>query len=275
MPLVLRSLLFVTLAVALARPQSVLGRERRATRGVAIVVALDASSSMTARDFPGPQGLLTRREAARSTLERFVAARPDDLIGLVSFARLPDSSCAPTLDHDFVIETAAALGTTTPDQDGTNLGDALVWALRDVQGTGSPRRVIVLLTDGRNEPGLAEALEPEAAATLVRQQGVVLHTIAIGARAEQTSAVEGMTSGPDHERLRRLAALGGGDFFEAANSQALERVFEQIDRLERRAIQGTIRLRYREHFGPWALAALGLLVTDRLLNAGRFRRLPG
>jgi Ca-activated chloride channel family protein len=206
---------------------------------------------------------------------RFVAARPDDLIGLVTFARLPDSSCAPTLDHGFLIETAAALGTTTPDQDGTNLGDALAWALRDLQGTGSPRRVIVLLTDGRNEPGLAEALEPEAAATLIRQQGVVLHTIAIGARAERSAAHGDTPSGPDRERLQRLAALAGGAFFEAADTQALERVFEQIDRLERGPIQGTIRLRYREHFGPWALAALALLLTERLWSAGRFRRLPG
>ena len=119
------------LAVALARPQTVGGVTRIAGQGVAIVVALDQSSSMKAADFPADRGTrrISRLEAAKTTFTRFVEGRPDDLIGLVVFANYPDLACPPTLDHRSLVETVAAIGPARPGDDGTNIGDAIAGAL--------------------------------------------------------------------------------------------------------------------------------------------------
>ena len=120
------------LAVALARPQTVGGETRIAGQGVAIVVALDQSSSMKAVDFPADRGtrLISRLEAAKTTFMRFVEGRSDDLIGLVVFANYPDLACPPILDHAFLIETRRGGATARPGDDGTNIGDAIAWVSR-------------------------------------------------------------------------------------------------------------------------------------------------
>ena len=106
LPPLLRGLAIAALAVALARPQTVGGETRIAGKGVAIVVALDQSSSMKTVDFPADRGtrMISRLDAAKETFERFVEGRPDDLIGLVAFAKLPDLVCPPTLDHPWLVE---------------------------------------------------------------------------------------------------------------------------------------------------------------------------
>ena len=132
LPAVLRGLAIGGLAVALARPQTVGGMTRIAGQGVAIVVALDQSSSMNAVDFPTDRGtrLISRLEAAKTTFTRFVEGRPDDLIGLVVFANYPDLACPPILDHAFLIETrrrgalGACRGTTAPTSATRSPGDS-------------------------------------------------------------------------------------------------------------------------------------------------------
>ncbi len=182
LPLALRSLAIACLAVALARPQTVGGREYIAGRGVVIVAAIDQSSSMNARDFPSPVGpTLSRLEAAKATFSRFVVGRPDDLIGLVAFANYPDLRCAPTLDHDFLLETVRQLRSARPGEDGTNIGDAIAWSLESLVESPPRKKVLILLTDGQNEPAVPEPLDPELGARLARELGVTLHTIAIGA----------------------------------------------------------------------------------------------
>jgi Ca-activated chloride channel family protein len=129
LPALLRGLALGALAIALARPQTVGGVIRIAAQGVAIVVALDQSSSMNAVDFPTDRDTrrISRLKAAKDTFIRFVAGRPDDLIGLCVFANYPDLACPPTLDHRFLAETADAIGPARPGDDGTNIGAAIAW----------------------------------------------------------------------------------------------------------------------------------------------------
>ena len=131
MPGILRGLALRALAVALARPQTVGGTTRIASHGVAIVVALDQSSSMRTVDFPVDRETrrISRLEAAKTTFTRFVEGRPDDLIGLVVFANYPDLSCPPTTDHRFLIESVETIRPARPGDDGTNIGDAMALAL--------------------------------------------------------------------------------------------------------------------------------------------------
>jgi Ca-activated chloride channel family protein len=298
-PVLLRGLAIAALVVALARPQSVGGTTWIAGRGVAIVVALDRSPSMSTADFPaGPQPpdpdrgtaptatATTRLDAARTTFVRFVEGRPDDLIGLVQFANEPDLACPPTLDHDFLIEQARALAPARPEENGTNIGDAIVWSLDALRRTSPGKRVIVLISDGRNNPARtsdARPTDPEAAAGLARALGVTLHTIAIGKEGgivrtpepvTKLDRVAGEVEGPDRVLLERLAQRGGGRAFAATDAPALDQVFQTIDALEKSPVRGAIRTRYREEYAPWVGMALVCLALDRLLSAGRFRRLP-
>jgi Ca-activated chloride channel family protein len=283
-PPALRGLAIAGLAVALARPQTVGGHTRIAGKGVAIVVVLDHSSSMKTMDFPADRGTRTisRLEAAKETLARFVEGRPDDLIGLITFANLPDFVWQPDPNHGIVAGHAKGLRPARPGDDGTNIGDAIVKGIDALVWASPRRKVLVLLTDGHNQPAVSKAADPEWAATLARDFGITLHTIGIGRpggiirdvdrKTQQPSMTE--VAGPNIELLETLARTTGGISRLAVDADSLARVFHEIDQLEKSDIRGQMLTRYNEHFALCAGIALGLLILDRLLAQGRLRRLP-
>jgi Ca-activated chloride channel family protein len=281
-PWILKGTAIACLAVAMARPQSPGGRVRVAGRGVAIVALIDRSSSMKAVDFPSPEGPVSRLEAAKVTLSRFIQAREDDLVGLVKFANYPDLDAAPTLDQSFLLEAVRSIRPAGQVDDGTNLGDAIAFGLGAIRDAPTRRRALILLTDGRNAPSVPRPVDPVVAAGLAGELGVRLYTIAIGRPAEakktgEPSKSEGLaldSEGPDLALLARLADVGGGRAFVATDSEALEGVFREIDALEKSPVAGTVRTLYREEYAPWASAALALLAVDLVWVSGRFRRLP-
>ncbi|MEO6811609.1 MAG: VWA domain-containing protein [Isosphaeraceae bacterium] len=281
-PTACRALAVVALAVALARPQSIGGQTRIKGRGVAIVAAIDNSGSMRL-GYRVPDSLpITRLDAAKQTFAQFVQGRPNDLIGLATFANYADLSCPPTLDHRFVLESVQTLKPARPGDDGTNLGEAIAVALKALRPTSPKKKVLILLTDGRNRPAVPDPIDPNEMARLAKDLGVTLHAIAIGRGGGLDRPVESVTglplpaedTSPDFALLQTLADLGGGRLFAADDAQSLARVFKTIDRLETSPVTGTIRTRYREEFPPWVVGALALLVLDRLLSSGRLRRLP-
>jgi Ca-activated chloride channel homolog len=284
LPALLRGLAIGCLAVALARPQTVGGTTYIAGQGVAIVVALDNSSSMNTADFPTDLGtrLISRIDAAKNTFLAFVQNRYDDLIGLVVFANYPELACPPILDHGFLQETIGSVRSAQVGEDGTNIGDAIAWGLDALLAAPPKRKVLVLLTDGNNEPAVPRPLDPEQAAILARDLGVTIHTIAIGRARGTTQGIDPGArlpvvkdvAGPNLPLLEHLAQITGGHFFVATSADALTGVFRAIDSLEKSPVRGQILTRYNEHYAPWAGFALGLLVCDRLLSLGRLRRLP-
>ena len=225
---------------------------------------------------------ISRLEAAKATFARFVEGRPDDLIGLVVFANYPDLTCPPTLDHRFLVENAAAIRPARPGDDGTNIGDAIAVALEALRKTTPSKKVLVLLTDGNNEPAVPHPLDPEQAATLARDLGVTCTRspsgrpggIVRGTDPDTKLPVMAEVEGPNLALLERLATITGGRSFVATDADALDEVFQTISTLEKSPIKGEIRTRYDEHFAPWAGLALALLLIDRLLVAGPLRRLP-
>ena len=284
LPAWLRGLAIASLAVALARPQTVGGETRIAGQGVAIIVILDQSSSMKAMDFPADRGtrMISRLEAAQTTFRHFVEGRNDDLIGAVAFANYPDLVCTPTLDHVFLVESVSTIQPARPGEDGTNIGDAIVEALDAVLVAPPRKKVLVLLTDGNNEPAVPKPYDPVSASILARDWGVILHTIAIGRAGRIVRGVDPDTqqpamaeiAGPNLPLLKQMAELTGGSAFTATDTDALDAVFKKIDELEKSPVRGRILTRYDEHYAPWAGFALALLVFDRLLARGRLRRLP-
>lgn len=284
-PSAMKSAAIACLAVALARPQTIGGQVRVAGKGVAIEVAIDRSSSMTTEDFPTPTGQLSRLKAAKNTLERFIAARTDDLIGIVAFANIPDRIVPPTLDHAFALDAVRSIGPARAGEGGTSLGLAIAMSLGELRTVKTPRKVVILMTDGRDSPSASESFKPvapEAAARLAKRLGITLHTIAIGAphgtprnADPEKPGIDVMAdSGPDLERLASLAALGGGRSFTATDAGELEAVFAALDSLEKSNVVGTIHTQYREGYPWWVAAAVLLLLLDRLLEAGPLRRLP-
>ena len=283
-PVAARCGVVACVVIAMARPQTIGGRTRIAGQGVAIVVALDQSSSMNTPDFPeGPdRPPISRLGAARRTVASFIAGRPDDLIGLLVFANYPDFAAQLTLDHAFLRETVEQVRSARPGDDGTNLGDAIIWGLDALKDATPRKKVLILLTDGRNAPAVPNPTDPLRAAQIASDLGVTLHTIAVGTGGVVTLAVDPITGlgpaaeveGPDHELLARLAERGGGRAFFATDSNTLKTVFDTIDALEKSPVRGLVRTRYREEFAPWAVAALGLILVDRFLSVGWLRRLP-
>jgi Ca-activated chloride channel family protein len=282
LPAVLRGLAVAGLAVALARPQTVGGVTRIAGQGIAIIVVLDHSSSMNAVDFPTDRGtrLISRLKAAKTTVNRFIAGRSDDLIGLVVFANLPELALPAILDHDFLMETVDAVRSAGPADNGTNIGDAIALGLDALLAATPKKKVLVLLTDGNNEPAVPHPLDPEQAATLARDLGVTLHTIAIGRTGAAERGVDPQlprpvqAEGPNVALLERMAQLAGGRSFVATDADALDEVFRTLDALEKSPVRGQKPTRYNEHYGRWAGLALALLVLERFLAQGRLRRLP-
>jgi Ca-activated chloride channel family protein len=239
---------------------------------------------MKTADFPADRDTrkITRLDAAKTTFTKFVAGRTDDLVGLVVFANYPDLVCPPTLDHRFLVDAVAAVRVARPGDDGTNIGDAIALALDSLRKTTPSKKVLVLLTDGNNEPAVPRPLDPVKAAELARDLGVTLHTIAIGrpggvvrdTDADSKAPIVTEVQGPNIPLLERLAKITGGRSFVAADADALGEVFKTIDALEKSEVRSEIRTRYNEHFARWAILALGFLCVDRLLVSGKLRKLP-
>lgn len=284
-PGLMQILAISSLAIALARPQTVGGRTRIAARGVAIEVVIDRSASMSAADFPTPTGRSTRLDAAKATLETFVRERPDDLIGIVAFADVARRAAPPTLDHAFVLDACRSIRPALSGEGGTNLGHAVALGLGELRAVAVPRRVLILLTDGNDAPAVSETLKPiapEDAARLARRLGMTVHTIAVGGSGVPANLGDGngkdrspvSDPGPDRDRLRTIAELGGGKAFSASDAGALDAVFREIDALEKSPVVATIRTRYRDWYPAFVGLGLVLITAARLLESGPLRRLP-
>ena len=260
------------LVLSVARPQSGARVESVSTFGVDIVVALDISGSMRAEDFQ-PKN---RLEVAKRTVDRFVEGRGSDRVGLVVFASLAATRTPLTLDHEMLRQFLGDLDFAPPDQEGTAIGMGLATALNRLRDSDARSRVVVLVTDGRNNRG---QIGPKAAAEAARALGVKVYTIGVGSDEEVPIPV-----GPlgrrlvrielDEELLEEIAKTTGGQYFRATDAEALHQVFETIDELEKTEIESKVRVVYSEMFPLLLLPAAGLLLVERLLVATRLRRIP-
>lgn len=255
LPTALAVLGLLLAATALARPV------RRvpipvSREGIDILLCLDVSSSMTARDLDPAR---TRLEVARSAAARFAAARPHDRIGLVTFARFSDLRCPPTLDHTALGRILADVRAVEPDspEDATGIGIAVARAAQALDSAGARSRVVVLLTDGEENVATTgpDEIAPKDAAVLCRALGVRVYAIAAAAGESA-----------DTRPVADLAQHTGGAFFEAKDADALGAVYAAIDALERRP-ESEARFRTEERFAPLLSLALVLLAAARLLRS--------
>jgi len=266
LPLVLASAAFLLLVVAMARPQQSL-RRPVAQQGIDILLALDISSSMAATDLDPARPEASRLAFAREAADRFVAARRQDRIGLMAFARDARLVCPPTVDHRSLRELLAEvqiveLGST---QDATGIGTALARAALQLADSPSPSRVVILLTDGEETVATTSAsasIHPQEAAALCGEEGIRVHTIAAGPDAAAAEAT-----------LRTVADTTGGMAFTARDATALDQVYRAIEELERTRFE---RLPWRQvdRFVPLLVLAAVLVLLARITQQQWWRLRP-
>jgi len=268
----LRGVVLILLVICLARPQSGARVENVSTFGVDIVVALDISGSMRAEDFQ-PKN---RLEVAKMTVEEFILGRPSDRLGLVVFASLAATRSPLTLDHEMLRDFLEDVDFAPSDQEGTAIGLGLATALNRLRESEARSKVVVLVTDGRNNSG---QIGPKAAAEAAQALDVRVHTIGVGSDGEVPIPV-----GPlgrryvrielDEELLRELAQSTGGQYFRATDAEGLREVFATIDELEKTEIESKVRVVYSEIFPKFLVPAILLFLFERMLLSTRLRRLP-
>ena len=274
LPFVLRAAAFALLVVALARPQDIEQNVRSNTEGIDIMLAIDVSGSMLARDFK-PDRITAAKEVAGS----FIADRYGDRIGLVAFAGEAFTQSPLTTDQS-TLQTLLARIRSGLIEDGTAIGNGLATAINRLRESDAKSKVIILLTDGVTNRG---EIAPMTAAEIAKAQGIRVYTIGVG--------TEGMAPYPaidmfgnltfvnqkveiDEKVLKAISDMTGGRYFRATDKDKLKAVYDEINQLEKSKVEVTEHISYHELFLVWALAALGLLLTEFLLSNLVLKRIP-
>lgn len=289
LPSILLALGFLTMTVALARPRTP-ERETRVSRdGIAIMMIVDLSSSMNARDLVEDDRSVNRLDVVKEVFLDFVfgsirsktSGRPDDLIGLVTFAGYADSVCPLTLDHGNLANIVRDLEIVSiRSEDGTAVGDGLGLAVERLRRSQAKSRVAILLTDGVNNAGV---IAPAKAAELAAEFDIKVYCIGAGtngmAPMPAASFFGGTTLVPqpveiDEKTLKQIADATGGQYFRAENRERMMEVYQEIDQLEKTEVSEIRFLRYSEHFEAWLISSLVLLSSSAVLRSSIFRRLP-
>jgi Ca-activated chloride channel homolog len=263
----------------LARPQRTHSRTEVTANGIDIVLALDVSGSMQALDFLIDGRRVNRIEVVKSVVARFIDQRPGDRIGMIAFAGGPYLVSPITLDHDWLQQNLERVNVGAGD-DGTAIGSALAASVNRLRLTPAKSKVVILLTDGMNNTG---KIPPIAAAEAAKVMGVKVYTIGVGVHGKAPIPVKDELGNVhvimakvdvDEKTLQAVADATGGKFYRATDTDSLQQIYDQINRLERTA-QTVQKFEHVEELYSWALLpAVGLLALGLVLQHTRFRRLP-
>ncbi|MCQ2169028.1 MAG: VWA domain-containing protein [Bacteroidales bacterium] len=271
-PFALRIFALVMIVIAIARPRSSEEVEKTDTEGIDIVMAMDVSTSMLARDFTPD-----RLEASKDIAIQFISQRPSDRMGIVVFAGESYTQCPLTTDRATLINLMKEIQTDLIE-DGTAIGNGLATAVSRMKDSDAKSRVVILLTDGVNNRG---EITPQTAAEIAKTYGVRVYTIGVGANGVAPYPVmtpwgpdvQDMQVEIDEELLKDIAGQTGGRYFRATDNAKLAEIYEEINKMEKvRTTVDSFPI-YKELFPRYALLALIALLLEILLVAV-IRRLP-
>lgn len=271
----LRLLALAFIIMALARPQTVdVSTRTKTTRGIDIVMAIDVSASMLAKDL-----LPNRLEALKDVAAEFIKGRPNDRIGLVEYAGESYTRTPITSDKSIILRSLKEIRYNTIIQSGTAIGSGLATAVNRLKDSKAKSKVIILLTDGVNNSGF---IDPKIASELAVEYGIKVYTIGLGTNGLALSPVNiDSRTGDfiyskvqveiDEELLKEIADVTGGIYFRATNKEKLEEIYKEINKLEKTDIDEFKYYNYQEKFRPLVLLAGLLLLFEFLLRATIFR----
>lgn len=275
LPFVLRAAAFSLLVVALARPQDVEQNVSTNTEGIDIMLAIDVSASMLARDFQ-PDRITAAKEVAGS----FIADRYGDRIGLVAFAAEAFTQSPLTTDQSTLQTLLARIRSGLIDDSGTAIGNGLATAINRLRESDAKSKVVILLTDGVNNRG---EITPLTAAEIAKAQNIRVYTIGVGTRGMAPYPAVDMFGNItyvkqkveiDEKTLTAMAEMTGGKYFRATDNAKLKAIYDEINQLEKSKVEVFEHISYHELFLHWVLGALGLLLVEFLLSNLVLKRIP-
>jgi Ca-activated chloride channel family protein len=271
---ILRLIVLTLIIVAMARPRTVDESTRiKTTKGIDIVIAIDVSASMLARDLKP-----NRLEALKKVASRFILARPNDRLGLVEYAGESYTKTPLTSDKNIVLSSLKGIKYNTIITGGTAIGMGLATAVNRLKESRAKGKVIILLTDGVNNSGF---IDPKIASELAVEFGIKVYTIGIGSNGMALSPIGILPDGSfqygniqveiDEDLLLEIANTTGGKYFRATSNTKLEEIYEEINKLEKTEIEETKYTSYDELFRPFVLLAFSLLFFELFLRYSVFR----
>jgi Ca-activated chloride channel family protein len=279
-PLILKVLALILMVFALARPQQSDTKVKRNVEGIDIMMALDISDSMLIEDMRPTN----RMESSKKIIEDFIKKRISDRIGLVVFSGESYTRVPLTLDYPILINSLRKVEPTRSIKMGTAIGVALANAVARLKDSTAKSRVIILLTDGENNSG---TIDPETSLDIAKGYGIKIYSIGVGVDGEAQLPViqqdpfgrtiktyQPIHSTVNDELLERLASETGGKYYRATSTGALQKVFQDIDRLEKTKIDVNKFTRYTELYQNYLKWALYLLIASVFLKLTILRRGP-
>lgn len=272
LPYVLRIAALSLIIVAIARPRSSTEVEKIDTEGIDIVLAMDVSTSMLARDFKPD-----RINAAKDIAIEFISQRPSDRMGIVVFAGESYTQCPLTTDRPTLINLMKEVQTGLIE-DGTAIGNGLATAVARIMDSDAPSRVVILLTDGVNNTG---EVAPQTAADIAKTYGIRVYTIGVGANGTAPYPVmtpwgvdvQNMKVEIDEDLLKSIAEATGGRYFRATDNTKLAEIYTEINRMETARVSVDSFPVYKELFGRFGVAALVCLLLELIVRF-LIRRMP-
>lgn len=272
LPFLLRTIALVMIIIAIARPRSSTKMDKIDTEGIDIVLAMDVSTSMLARDFTPD-----RISAAKDIAIEFISQRPSDRMGIVVFAGESYTQCPLTTDRATLINLMKEIETGLIE-DGTAIGNGLATAVARMQNSDAKSRVVILLTDGVNNSG---EITPQTAADIAKTYGIRVYTIGVGANGTAPYPVmtpwgvqmQNVEVEIDENLLKNIAETTGGRYFRATDNTKLSEIYSEINKMEKARTTIDSFPIYKELFTGFALIALACLLLEVLISF-MLRRLP-
>ena len=277
-PLILRCLAIALLVTALARPQEGRKSTEILSAGVDILLAIDTSGSMRAMDFEKNHQPVDRLTVVKDVVSEFIDSREFDRMGMVVFGNEAFTQCPLTLDHDILHSFLNKLQIGVAG-DSTAIGSAIGISVKRLKDLESKSKVIILLTDGRNNSG---NITPFQAAEIAKTYGIKIYTVGVGTQGQapfpmstpfgQKMLMQRVAI--DEDSLKKIAEQTAGRYFRATDSDSLKQIYAQIDSLEKSEVKWIDHSEYRELFPLFLIPALLLVLTEMVLTQTRLRRVP-
>ena len=277
-PIVLRFIAITLFIIAFARPQEGHKRTEILSQGVDIVLAIDTSGSMQALDFKKNETPVTRLSVVKDVVAEFVKNREMDRIGMVVFGANAFTQCPLTLDQNILLSFLDKLKIGMAG-DATAIGSAIGISARRLKDLKSKSKVIILLTDGRNNSG---AISPLQAAEIAKSLGIKVYTIGVGKRGKAPFLVDSIFGKRliyqnvdiDEEVLNKISKMTDAKYFRATDLKSLKDIYKQIDLLEKSEVKSIDHSEHKELFHYFLIPGLILLLTEIVFSNSFLRRLP-